>query len=455
MNDASILVSNQDNKKTISKSYCGPCKDNTSRGKGENPKSIFYLKDKPRRSYSIVTTLNQELPFVSEHRPNHKKFFSLSDFGKFLSGLFESNGWLFNWGLKITLSKKDVSLGYGVKGSVGYGRVFNNIKHMLYESEKHSLKCSALITDKFVMGKATDSMFLIKYDLNNSWDNSVTISSNNSKDNYEGNENNRGNIKYDPYEKRVGMPSTIDIRPPPLDIRYPPLDIRPPPLDIHGSVNQGYNNSSIGYTDHGQPFNELDDLFSQGTLAIYMTKTPVLLKEKSDSLEYRSINEINYSKCKPIGKLSNSDMPQLLRLNKQILDNSWLAGFTQACGVFHTSIVKSKINKLGYRVKLEYCLKHTNITYLYYVYNYLSMGKVYWDSNDNIWKYKSSSFKLAGRIINYFDEFNVFALKYVEYVKYRKVYLMVLNNIHLQKKGINKIKSIANKGTSETSTQEV
>jgi hypothetical protein len=58
-------------------------------------------------------------------------------------------------------------------------------------------------------------------------------------------------------------------------------------------------------------------------------------------------------------------------------------------------------------------------------------------------------------LINYFDTFKPFAGKYVNYLKFRKVYIMITKGKHLEEKGITKIKSIATKGSSETSTQEV
>jgi hypothetical protein len=72
-----------------------------------------------------------------------------------------------------------------------------------------------------------------------------------------------------------------------------------------------------------------------------------------------------------------------------------------------------------------------------------------------IWCYKSSGFKTAELLINYFDIYNVFADKYINYLKFRKVYIMITNGQHLKEKGIAKIKSIATKGSSETSTQEI
>ena len=136
------------------------------------------------------------------------------------------------------------------------------------------------------------------------------------------------------------------------------------------------------------------------------------------------------------------------------LDNYWLAGFTQADGCFHISVVKSITHKTGFSVRLEFSLKQNDSIPLKLLYNVIKMGNISQYST-GIWCYKSSGFKTAVLLINYFDIFNVFADKYVNYLKFRKVYIMITNGQHLDEKGIAKIKSITTKGSSETSTQEI
>lgn len=137
-----------------------------------------------------------------------------------------------------------------------------------------------------------------------------------------------------------------------------------------------------------------------------------------------------------------------------VLDNLWLAGFTQADGCFHISVVTSKTHKTGYSVRLEFSIKQNDLVPLKLLYETVKRGNLSQYSS-GIWCYKSTGFKTASLLINYFDEFNVFAGKYVNYLKFRKVYIMITNGQHLEVKGVTKIKSIATKGSSETSTQEV
>jgi hypothetical protein len=141
-------------------------------------------------------------------------------------------------------------------------------------------------------------------------------------------------------------------------------------------------------------------------------------------------------------------------LKKLTLDNYWLAGFTQADGCFHISVVKSKSHNTGYSVRLEYSIKQNDKLPLELLYKELNKGNLS-QYHTNIWCYKSSGFKTAFSLINYFDRYTLFAGKYTSYLKFRKVYIKITEGKHLEEKGVKKIISITTKGSSETSTQEV
>lgn len=144
-------------------------------------------------------------------------------------------------------------------------------------------------------------------------------------------------------------------------------------------------------------------------------------------------------------------LPPLKNLS---LNNYWLAGFTQADGCFHISVAKSKTHKTGYSVRLEYSLKQNDCLPLKLLYDYLKKGNLSQYST-GIWCYKSSGFSTASDLINYFDKYHLFGGKYISYLKFRKVYIMITEGKHLDKKGIDKIISISTKGFSETSTQGI
>ena len=271
-------------------------------------------------SFTKNTSTNyKKLPFISEHVGKHKSHLTDDEFGWFIAGLIEGDGWFGHKELHIIFAEPDVSLAYYIKKRVGYGNIYK-------------------IKDK----KA------VRYVCKNTTGLSVILSLINGKL--------LSNFKYDQLIKH-------------------------------------------NYSEY-----------------------------------------FNLSILPPLKKLS--------------LDNYWLAGFTQADGWFHIHIANSKTHKTGFSVRLEYSLKQNDSLPLRLLYEKLKLGNLS-QYGTGIWCYKSTGFETALNLINYFDTFNLFAGKYISYLKFRKVYIMITEGKHLQEKGIKKIRSIATKGSSETSTQEV
>lgn len=259
------------------------------------------------------------LPLISEHVPKHKLNLTDDDFGYFLAGLIEGDGWFGKNELHIIFAENDISLAYFIKKRIGFGNVYK--------------------------------------------------------------------IK---------------------------------------------NKKAVRYICKNQK-----------GLSIILSLINGKLVSK---FKYEQLIKHNYSK--------NYNYTLLSPSNKLTLDNYWLAGFTQADGCFHISVVKSKTHKTGYSVRLEFSLKQNDDLPLKLLYNTVKLGNLSQYSS-GIWCYKSSGFKTAGLLINYFDKFNLFAGKYINYLKFRKVYILITKGEHLEDKGIIKIKNIATKRSSETNTQEV
>jgi len=179
-------------------------------------------------------------------------------------------------------------------------------------------------------------------------------------------------------------------------------------------------------------------------------------------------------KHKQLTKFSVNCNITLKHAIKQItLDNYWLAGFTQANGNF---TIVTKVNQSKYNNKehdsirfeaseavkdsdfflfLLYTLKSHDKLPLELLHNVLREKASITCNTSNIWCYNSTDLIHAANLINYFDKFNLFADKYKDFVKFRKVYVYLRDGKHLSEKGKKRIISIANKGSSETSTQEV
>lgn len=259
------------------------------------------------------------LPTISEHVPTHKSDFSDDEFGNFLAGLIEGDGWFGKKQLHIIFSEDDTSLAYFIKKRIGYGNVYKikNKKAVRYIC-KHQEGLSIILS--LINGKL---------------------------------------ISHYKYEQLINHEYSMDFN----------VKILPP-------------------------------------------------------------------------------------LKKISLDNYWLAGFTQADGCFHIATVKSNNHKTGYSVRLEYYLKQNDYLPLKLLYDLLKKGNLSKYST-GIWCYKSSGFSTAYDLINYFDKFHLFGGKYISYLKFRKVYIMITEGKHLDKKGLDKIISIKTKGSSETSTQGI
>ncbi len=279
----------------------------------------FNFSTNVATSIKNIYTSYINLPLISEHVPKHKSNLTDNDFGYFLAGLIEGDGWFGKKELHIIFAENDISLAYFIKKRIGYGNVYKikNKKAVRYicKNEKGLFIILSLINGKLV-----------------------------SKSKYE--------------------------------------------QLIKHNYNKNYN----------------------------------------------------YTFLPPSNKLT--------------LDNYWLTGFTQAKGCFNINIAKSKTHKTGYSVRLEFSLKQNDNLPLKLLYDTIKLGNLS-QYNSGIWCYKSSGFKTAGLLINYFDRFNLFADKYINYLKFRKAYILITKGKHLESKGIIKIKNIVIKGSSETNTQEV
>lgn len=94
------------------------------------------------------------LPLVSEHVPNHRNNFTDDEFGYFLAGLIEGDGWFGKNELHIIFAEEDTSLAYFIKKRIGYGNIYKikDKKAVRYICKKKEglLIILSLINGKFV-----------------------------------------------------------------------------------------------------------------------------------------------------------------------------------------------------------------------------------------------------------------------------------------------------------------
>lgn len=134
-------------------------------------------------------------------------------------------------------------------------------------------------------------------------------------------------------------------------------------------------------------------------------------------------------------------IPILPKANFNILTNHWLAGFADADGSFNIYLVKSKTHALGVNIMLVFRITQKYPELLNYIQFYLN-GNVF-KLKSNMFCYSSTNFKVAFNVFNYFDKYHLLnASKWINYLKWRKVYRMVQRKEHLTLEGITKIRKL-------------
>lgn len=125
--------------------------------------------------------------------------------------------------------------------------------------------------------------------------------------------------------------------------------------------------------------------------------------------------------------------------NSNNLDNYWLTGFTDALGSFQIKIISNKNNKLEVRLNYEIDQKDNKILLL--IKDFIG-GNIYY--NQDRYYYGSTSFGSAKNLINYFDKYHLLSSKHINYLKWRKSYIIIQNRDHLKDEGLVKIKKFKN-----------
>jgi LAGLIDADG endonuclease/Cytochrome C and Quinol oxidase polypeptide I len=131
--------------------------------------------------------------------------------------------------------------------------------------------------------------------------------------------------------------------------------------------------------------------------------------------------------------------------NSDDLNNYWLAGFADADGSFQIKII-NRISRKKPEIRLNFQLDQKEKDLLYLIKKYLG-GNIGYRMSQDTYYYGSTSFGSAKKVVNYFDKYHLLSSKFVNYLKWRKAYVLIQNRDHLTEKGIikiNKLKSSMN-----------
>lgn len=153
---------------------------------------------------------------------------------------------------------------------------------------------------------------------------------------------------------------------------------------------------------------------------------------KIDQINKNILSDRKYTKFNKTIKIS-------LNLNNN-LDNYWLAGFSDADASFQINVVNCK-NKT--EVRLNYQIDQKNYDLLILIKKFLG-GNIGYRKSQDTYYYGSISFGSARKVINYFDQYHLQSTKHINYLKWRKTYLLIQEKKHLTVSGLEKIYKLKN-----------
>nr|YP_010833266.1 LAGLIDADG endonuclease [Agaricus bitorquis]WFG54013.1 LAGLIDADG endonuclease [Agaricus bitorquis] len=129
------------------------------------------------------------LPLISNHVPTPAKVANLTDneFGYFLAGLIEGDGWFGKYELHIIFAENDISLAYLIKSRIGHGHVYKikdkRAVRYICKNKKGMSIILSLINGKLVSKPKYDQ--LIKHNYSEKFNFTINLPSNQiTLDNY-------------------------------------------------------------------------------------------------------------------------------------------------------------------------------------------------------------------------------------------------------------------------------
>lgn len=163
------------------------------------------------------------------------------------------------------------------------------------------------------------------------------------------------------------------------------------------------------------------------------------------------INLINnkFRTCSKFYQITNNILanPQYLEFSNtftlslntsQNLENHWLAGFSDADASFQIKLIDHNDKT---EVRLNYQIDQKKDYILILIKGFLG-GNIGYRKSQDTYYYGSTSYGSAKNVISYFDRYHMLSTKHVNYLKWRKAYIIVQNKDHLNEAGLIKIKSL-------------
>ena len=123
-------------------------------------------------------------------------------------------------------------------------------------------------------------------------------------------------------------------------------------------------------------------------------------------------------------------------------NNHWIAGFTDADASFQIKVV-NRANRSKPEIRLNFQIDQKNNDVLLLIKDYFG-GNIGYRKSQDTYYYGSTSFGSARKVINYFDEYHLQSNKHINFLKWRKAYILIQNKDHLNDQGIKQIIELKN-----------
>ncbi len=126
------------------------------------------------------------------------------------------------------------------------------------------------------------------------------------------------------------------------------------------------------------------------------------------------------------------------------LESQWIVGFVDGEGCFHVAINKHVEMSAGYQVLPEFTVvQHKrDIQVLYALKAYFGCGVVRTNHGDRMAYRVQGLVHLMERIVPFFEKHSLKTKKRIDFLKFRRVLLMMQNGDHLTAEGIEGIRKL-------------
>ncbi len=127
------------------------------------------------------------------------------------------------------------------------------------------------------------------------------------------------------------------------------------------------------------------------------------------------------------------------------LEPQWIVGFVDGEGCFHVAINAQPEMKLGYQVLPEFTVvqQESDAQVLYALKAYFGCGVVRRNHGDRMAFRVRALEHLAERVVPFFEKHHLRTRKRVEFLKFRRVILLMQRGEHLTAQGLEEIRDIA------------